>query len=93
MSGITRTKIVKAGSWRTLESGWNASFSCQFFLPAGAKVKLRKGVGWFGWNSQEQTLDGITPRVINVSGLVYSRVQMKVSRDTEVSYLYIPIGP
>jgi hypothetical protein len=93
MSGITRTKRVKAGDWRTLESGWNASFSCQFFLPAGAKVKLRKGVGWLGWNSQEKTLDGVTPKVINVGGVVYSRVQIKVKQDIDVSYLYVPIGP
>jgi len=93
MAGVTRTKLVKAGDWRTLESGWNANFSCQFFLPAGAKIKLRKGLGWFGWNSQEQTLDGVTPKVINVGGVIYSRVQMKVAHDVEVSYLYIPVGP
>jgi hypothetical protein len=56
-------------------------------------VKLRKGVGWLGWNSQEKTLDGVNSKVINVSGVVYSRVQMKVAQDTEVSYLYIPVGP
>lgn len=93
MASITRTKTVRAGAWRTLESGWNASFSCQFFLPAGAKVKLRKGYGWLGWNSQEQTLNRVAPKLINVSGLIYSRVQMRVSQDTEVSYLYVPIGP
>ena len=93
MAGVTRTKFVKRGDWRTLESGWNASFSCQFFLPAGAKVKLRKGLGWLGWNSQEKTLDGVTPKSINVSGPIYSRVQMKVTQDAEVSYLYIPTGP
>lgn len=93
MAGVLRTKIVRAGAWRTLESGWNATFSCLFQAPAGAKVKLRKGVGWLGWNSQEKTLDGHTPKSINVSGPVYSRVQMKVSSDAEVSYQYIPTGP
>ena len=92
MAAVTRTKVVKAGNWRTLESGWNASFDCLFRAPAGAQVKLRKGIGWLGWDTQKKTLDG-TDKSIQVGGVVYSRVQMKVPRDVEVNYVYIPIGP
>lgn len=91
MAEITRNKLVKAGAWRTLESGWGATFSCRFQNPAGAQIKVRYGGGWwFGWDSQKQTLDG-TPKIVNVSGasIVYARVQMKVQRDTQVTYTYI----
>ncbi len=94
MAQVQRTKLVKAGDWRTLESGWNASFSCSFFLPVGAEVKVRKGTGWpLGWDSQKQRLDGIRPRVLNVSGPIPSRVQMRTSQDVNVTYTYITVGP
>lgn len=96
MAEVQRTKLVKAGDWRTLESGWNAKFSCRFLHPAGAKVKVRYGDGWpFGWNSQEKTLDGTNFKTVNVGGgsLVYARVQMKVQQDVQVTYTYIPVGP
>lgn len=92
MAAVTRTKVVKASDWRTLESGWNASFGCLFRAPTGAQVKLRKGVGWLGWDSQKKTLDGGTDKSIQAGG-VYSRVQMKVLHDAEVSYGYVPTGP
>lgn len=96
MAEITRNKIVRAGSWRTLESGWNVTFACRFRGPSGAQVKVRYGDGWpFGWDSQKKTLDGETNKFVKVSraSVVYARVQMKVQRDTEVSYTYIPTGP
>jgi hypothetical protein len=95
MASIERTKFVKAGDWRTLESGWNASFSCFFRGPVGAQIKIRYGAGWvFGRDSQKQTLDG-TPRSLNVgrASLVFARAQIKVQRDVEVTYIYAPIGP
>jgi hypothetical protein len=90
MATVTRTKLVRKGDWRTLETGYNASFGCRFRAPAGAQVKLRKGVGWLGWDSQKKTLDGITDKMIQASG-VYSRVQMKVVQDAPVTYVYIPV--
>ena len=96
MPEVQRTKFVKAGGWRTLEYGWNARFSCRFFNPAGAQVKIRYGGGWpFGWDSQNRTLDGVNAKLVSVGGgsLVYARVQMKVQRDIEVTYTYIASGP
>jgi hypothetical protein len=96
MAGIPRSKFVKAGDWRTLESGWNAAFSCLFRDPAGAQVKVRYGGGWpLGRDGQKQTLDGKTNKSINVGrvSLAYARVQIKVQHDTEVRYTYVPAGP
>jgi len=88
MPAIPRTKVVRSGDWRTLESGLNASFRCQFRIPVGAKVKVRYGLGWLGWDSQKKTLDG-TDKTLTVGGPIYARVQMRVSQDAEVSYLYL----
>jgi len=96
MPEIERTKLVRAGGWRTLESGWNVSFACRFVGPAGAKVKARYGDGWpFGWNSQEKTLDGVTQKTVSIGkgSLVYARVQMLVQQDAQVTYSYIAFGP
>ncbi|MFK7603654.1 hypothetical protein ACI3L1_15730 [Deinococcus sp. SM5_A1] len=71
-----------------------ATFDVRFFLPAGAEIKVRKGAGWpLGWDSQKQRLDGQTARILHVSGIVPSRVQMKTQRDAEVTYTYIAVGP
>jgi hypothetical protein len=93
MTEVVRTKFVKAGKWRTLESGWNTNFSCGFGGPTGARVKVRYGNGrWLGRDSQKQTLDG-TPRLLRVGrgSLGYARVQMKVSRHVPVTYTYITV--
>ena len=95
MAEIQRTKLVKAGSWRALESGWNVSFGCRFLNPSGAQIKIRYGGGWpFGWDSQKQTLDGANFKSVQVGAgsLIYARVQMKVQRDIEVTYTYIAAG-
>jgi hypothetical protein len=89
MNEVTITKRVKANDWRTLEYGWNASFYIRFFLPRGASVKVRKGVGWFGWDSQKKTLDGQNPVTLHASGLILSRVQIYVHADVDVTYTYI----
>jgi hypothetical protein len=89
MAAVERRKHVKAGDWRTLESGLNANFRCQFRDPVGARVKVRYGLGWLGWDSQKKTLDG-TDKILRVGGPVYARVQMKVSQDVDVTYLYLP---
>jgi hypothetical protein len=65
MVSVQRTKRVAAGDWQTLESGWNATFDCQFVAPVGAQVKIRYGTGWiFGRDSQRQTLDGINTKTL-----------------------------
>ena len=97
MSEVQRTKSVRAGGWRTLESGWNITFSCRFLKPAGAQIKIRYGDGRFlGRDSQKKTLDGVNPKSVKVGrgSFAYARVQMKVKRDDdEVTYTYISIGP
>jgi hypothetical protein len=96
MAELQRTKMVRAGDWRTLESGWNVRFSCRFVNPAGAQIKIRYGNGRFlGRDSQKQTLDGVNAKSVNVGGgsVVYARVQMKVPQDSEVTYTYIATGP
>ncbi|MGI9055681.1 MAG: hypothetical protein ACR2F2_07750 [Pyrinomonadaceae bacterium] len=95
MADVVKTKLVRAGGWRTLESGWNAIFSCIFRNPAGAQVKVRYGSGWwFGWDSQKKTLNG-TDKIINVTrvSIAYARVQIRVLSDTEVRYTYVTPGP
>jgi hypothetical protein len=96
MAEVQRSKFVRAGAWRTLESGWNSTFSCRFLRPAGAQIKIRYGNGWpFGWDSQKQTLDGINFKSVNVGGgsVAYARVQMRVQSDIQVTYTYIAPGP
>lgn len=96
MATVQRTRRVKAGDWRTLESGWNATFSCLFLLPAGAEIKIRYGGGWiFGKDSQRQTLDGVHTKSLNVgrASLAYARAQMKVKNDVDVTYTYVTAGP
>ncbi len=89
-----RTKLVKSGGWRTLEWFWRAPTTGHFIAPAGAHIKVRWGLGWLGWNSQSQTLDGHNTKSLNVSNsYVWARWQMKVERDANVTYDYIPVGP
>jgi hypothetical protein len=92
---IQKTKHVTAGGWRTLESGWNVKFWMTFFMPKGAQIKVRNGGGWpFGWDSQKQTLDGINVKILKVEGssIVYSRVQVYVQHEVDITYIYYP-GP
>lgn len=93
MASVTKTKTVKAGDWRTLESGWNFHCFVQFVLPRGAQVKIRYGGGWpFGWDSQNKTLNGQTTvqlEVSSASSKAYARVQIKVPESGNVTYTYI----
>jgi hypothetical protein len=95
MAAITKTKHITHGDWRTIESAWNAQFWLSFFLPKGAQIKVRYGGGWpFGWDSQNQTLDGLHTKILKVTGssIVYARVQVKVQHDADVTYTYFA-GP
>jgi len=88
----TRTKYVKSGDWQTLETFWNATGNASFVSPKGAVIKVRYGVGFLGWDSQKQTLDGVNTRRLNVGGasVAYARMQMKVSTSTNVTYDVTP---
>ena len=97
MATVDRTRLVRAGDWRTLETFWGFSGEAQgvFRHPVGAMIKVRYGLGWFGFNRQTQTLDGTarTLEVGNVGSASRARMQMRVSQDAEVSYvLHLP-GP
>ncbi len=85
----SRTKTVSPGDWRTLESSWNVSFTAWFKQPAGAQVKIRYGTSFLGMDGTKVKLDGTTVRELSASGmgsLFYARLQIKVERETTVSY-------
>jgi hypothetical protein len=93
-SCVEQTKYVQSGSWRTLATLWNAAAQGLFRLPTGAQIKVRRGVGWFGWDTQKQTLDGVNTKSLSVGkSYIPSRMQMKVSQSTYVTYTYCPVGP
>ena len=50
------------GGWRTLESfyGKVGSTIAVFRVPAGVRLKVRYGWGWFGYNRQGKTTDART---------------------------------
>lgn len=83
-----RTKTVKAGGWRTLETFWNVTTTGFFQLPPGAQIKLRYSGGWFGVDRQKQTLDGINIKRLVVSpwSLFTARMQVHVSKDAALTY-------
>ena len=75
---VLRTKFVRAGAWRTLETFFNASATGFFITPAGAQIKVRLGDGSFlGVDRQRQTLDGFNTKRLVVGGasIVVARMQ------------------
>lgn len=94
-----RSSTHKAGEgWGLADIGirMERQFTCLFVAPNGAEIKIRYGAGWiFGRDSQQQTLDGIHTKPLNVGkgSLAYARVQMKVRSDADVTYTYIASGP
>jgi len=89
---MIRTKSVKAGDWRTLESFWNASGTAFFKLPQGASIKVRYGASWLGIDRQKQTLDGVNYKKLSIGtgSLAYARIQIRVSHDIDVTYEVFP---
>jgi hypothetical protein len=85
---VDRIGYVQAGDWRTLETFWNTSATGYFYFPAGAQIKVRYGVGWFGYDSDKQTLDGRSTKVLRVGGasVLRARMQMKFGRSLYVNY-------
>jgi hypothetical protein len=85
---VDRIRYVQAGDWRTLETFWNTSATGYFYFPAGAQIKVRYGVGWFGYDSDKQTLDGLSTKVLRVGGasVLRARMQMKFGRSLYVNY-------
>lgn len=98
MATINRIRDIEAGAWRTLETFWGPGGSAQgvFLNPSGARIKVRYGFGFFGFNRQSQTLNGVSSKTLDVGSIGSAgraRMQMRVNADTEVSYvLHLP-GP
>lgn len=83
------TKRVRPGGWRTLESSWNVPFKAWFRHPAGAKVKIRYGIGFFGRDGAKATLDGVDLKELGagrVGSLLRARLQIKVKEETTLTY-------
>ena len=96
MAIVTRTRVVTPGGWRTLETFWHASAQARFVHPAGVQIKVRYGVGFLGWDSQLQRLDGTTPKTLTVGVTASSaraQMQAKVTSTTELTYTVILSGP
>jgi hypothetical protein len=85
---MIRTKRITQGGWRTLELFWNANGTAFFKAPRGAKIKVRYGVGWLGFDRQKQTLNGTDYKKLGVGlgSLGYARMQITVSQTTDVTY-------
>ncbi|MEO7261304.1 MAG: hypothetical protein ABI047_08640 [Jatrophihabitantaceae bacterium] len=84
------------GSWRTLESFYGSvgSTIAVFRVPAGVRLKVRYGWGWFGYNRQGKTTDGENDKRLQVSGFVgRARMQARVSIRTTLSWTRITEGP
>jgi len=96
MSVIIRTKLVKAGAWRTLESYWNVSGRTLFFnAPAGVQIRLRYSGWWTAVTRQQQTLDGVTDKKLTVGrwSLLTAKAQAKSSQDVQLRYAEGAEGP
>jgi|SoiMethySBSTD1v2_1073268.scaffolds.fasta_scaffold611686_3 hypothetical protein len=85
---MVKTKSIVSGSWRTIESFWNASGTAFFRQPGGTRIKLRYGIGWLGFDSQKQTLNGTEYKklVVGFGSVAYVRMQVEVRQTTDVTY-------
>lgn len=86
---MIRTKRIASGSWRTVESFWNAAGTAFFKAPSAAQIKVRYGSGgWFGFDRQKQTLNGNDYKklAIGLGSLGYVRMQARGSQTTDVIY-------
>jgi hypothetical protein len=85
---VIRAKRIASGGWRTVESFWNARGTAFFKAPSGAQIKIRYGVGWFGFDRQKHTLNGRDFKKLEVGlgSLGYARMQVRVSQTTDVTY-------
>jgi hypothetical protein len=84
------------GSWWTLETitGNTGRVTWTFQMPAGVHVKIRYGIGIFGWDSQRQLTDGVAPKRLSVSGwVVRARLQAGVHTPLVVGWTHGTEGP
>lgn len=85
---IIRSKQIRANTWTTAETYWNVSSRLAFGLPAGAKIRVRYGGGWFAKNRQQQTLDGQHYKELVISrwSVFVARAQVLYTQDTVITY-------
>lgn len=85
---MIRTKRLPGGTTETVESFWNATGTAFFRAPAGAKINVKYGKGWWSVNKQQQTLDGHTIKRLSVGkgSIVGARMRVKVPASTDVTY-------
>jgi hypothetical protein len=90
-----RQTYVSAGDYRTLATLWNTTASAEFQCPAGAKIRVRYGGGWFAKNRQEQTLNCVNAKRLSVGAwsVFVARMQIKVPESGYVNWAYITEGP
>jgi hypothetical protein len=83
-----RSRQVRAGDWRTLESFWNVTTTAFLLRPSGAEIKIRYSGWWFGVDRQRQTLDGVSVKRLAVSrwSAFVARIQIKTRADVVVTY-------
>jgi hypothetical protein len=93
---IPRESYVKSGGYRTLATLWNVSRKAEFQCPAGAKIRILYGFSIFSKTRQNQTLDCVTVKRLEVSGAwskVGARLQIKVPQTGIVRWGYVVEGP
>ena len=85
---MVQTKRIKKSKWRTVASFWNAKGTAFFRAPAYTKIKVRYGVGWFGFDRQKKTLNGTDYKKLSVGiGTVSrARMQVKVAESVDITY-------
>jgi hypothetical protein len=96
MATATMDLVLKPGKWRTLETVWGKVPEIRhvFQRPAGVRLKVRYGAGWFGFDRQKKTTDGAEAKSLSVSGWVgRARFQAKVDRETHLVWTRFTPGP
>src|SRR5215207_10523239 len=90
-----RTNYVKSGDYRTLVTLWNTNATGVFSCPAGAKIRVLYGYGWFSKSRQNQTLDCQGDKKLEVGkwSVLAARMQIKVPESGYVDWAYVVDGP
>ena len=95
MARVQRSAAVKGGKYRTIATHWSTAKARFYFRhPAGIKIRIRYGVGWFSVNRQKKTLDGQSEKTISVGAwsATRSKIQVKSDRDVNLFYEYEPLS-
>lgn len=91
---MIRAKTLRGGTTHTVETFFNATATAFFREPAGAKINVKYGRGWFSVNRQSQTLNGVDYKKLSVGrgSLVGARMRVKLPETGEVTYDIYPGG-